>query len=598
MLLLAKLEETLVLRGRRFDLSANRYPGVVQPQGYVYLKEYRLDPFPVFVYQVEALEIEKRVFMVYGENTTVIEYAVRGACADCWLELYPLIAFRDYHATTHANDGLNPEVRTEPGRASVSPYYGLPTLHFAHDAASIETTAHWYFNLEYDRERERGLDFREDLFNPFVLKFDLTQRKSPTVIASTIAREAAAAPALRVAEIERRATLLQRAPRPDPLVSSLMLASDAFVVRRGPGRSVIAGYPWFADWGRDAMITLPGLTLVTGHPEIAKSILQAFARTVDQGMLPNRFPDSGEAPEYNTIDATLWMFAAVEALVRYTSDLRFVKAQLYETLRGIIDWHVRGTRYGIHVDADGCLATRGEQLTWMDAKVGDWVVTPRRGRPVEIQALWYNALRVMETLAGEFADDATRSRCSELAEQLRATFPRLFWNAATNCLYDVIDGERRDAAIRPNQIFTVSLAHTLLPGDQARSLVEVVERELLTPYGLRTLAPGDPNYHPRYEGDPRNRDGAYHQGTVWPWLLGPFITAYLKVHGRAPQTLAKATQFLAAFPEHLQTAGLGQISEIFDGDPPHRPLGCIAQAWSVAEILRALVEDVSGIPSR
>jgi len=315
-------------------------------------------------------------------------------------------------------------------------------------------------------------------------------------------------------------------------------------------------------------------------------------------MLPNRFPDSGEAPEYNTIDATLWMFAAIQSLVRYTSDLRFVKAQLYETLRGIIDWHVRGTRYGIHVDADGCLTARGEQLTWMDAKVGDWVVTPRRGRPVEIQALWYNALRVMETLASEFADAATRSRCSELAEQLRASFPRLFWNAATNCLYDVVDGERRDAAIRPNQIFAVSLAHTLLPDDQARSVVDVVERELLTPYGLRTLAPGDPNYHPRYEGDQRSRDGAYHQGTVWPWLLGPFITAYLKVHGRAPQTLAKAAQFLAAFPEHLQTAGLGQISEIFDGDPPHRPLGCIAQAWSVAEILRALVEDIAGIPTR
>ncbi len=591
MLLLSKIEETLVLCGRRFDLSANRYPGVVQPQGYVYLKEFRLDPFPIFVYQVEALEIEKRVFMVHGENTAVVEYSVRGACAECALELRPLIAFRDYHATTHANDALNPEVRTEPGRASVSPYYGLPTLHFAHDAASIDTSAHWYFNLEYDRERERGLDFREDLFNPLVLKFDLAQRGSATVIASTVAREAGAAPSLRVAEIERRATLLRRAPRPDPLVRSLMLASDAFIVRRGQGRSVIAGYPWFADWGRDAMIALPGLTLATGRPEIAKSILQAFARAVDQGMLPNRFPDSGEAPEYNTIDATLWIFASVEALVRYTSDLRFVKAQLYETLRGIIDWHVRGTRYGIRVDADGCLTTRGEQLTWMDAKVGDWVVTPRRGKPVEIQALWYNALRVMESLAREFGDAATQTRCAELAEQLRAGFSRLFWNPAAGCLYDVVDGERRDAAIRPNQIFAVSLAHALLPDDQARSVVEVVERELLTPYGLRTLAPGDPNYRPRYEGDQRGRDGAYHQGAVWPWLLGPFITAYLKVNGRAPETLAKAARFLAAFPEHLKIAGLGQISEIFDGDPPHRPVGCIAQAWSVAEILRVLIEE-------
>jgi predicted glycogen debranching enzyme len=594
-LLLAKLEETLVLCGRRFDLSANRYPGVVQPQGYAYLKEFRLDPFPVFVYQVEAIEIEKRVFMVHGENSTVVEYEVRGACAECSLELRPLTAFRDYHATTHANDALNPEVTTEPGHASISPYYGLPTLHFAHAAASIEIAAHWYFNLEYDRERERGLDFREDLFNPFVLKFDLAQHARATVIASTEARQASAAPALRMAEIERRAGLVRQVPRPDPLVRSLMLASDPFIVRRGDGHSVIAGYPWFADWGRDAMITLPGLTLVTGRPEIAKSILQAFARTVDQGMLPNRFPDSGEAPEYNTIDATLWMFAAVQALVRYTSDLRFVKDQLYEILRGIIDWHVRGTRYGIHVDADGCLTTRGEQLTWMDAKVGDWVVTPRRGKPVEVQALWYNALRIMEGLASEFDDAATCTRCAELAEQLRASFPRLFWNPQTGGLYDVVDGERRDAAIRPNQIFALSLAHTLLAEDQARSVLQVVERELLTPYGLRTLAPGNPNYHGRYEGDQRGRDAAYHQGTVWPWLLGPFITAYLKVHGRTPQTLAKAAEFLAAFAGHLRTAGLGQISEIFDGAAPHRPRGCIAQAWSVAEILRAMVEDISGI---
>jgi len=242
-LLLAKLEETLVLRGRRLDLSANRYPGVVQPQGYEYLKEFRLDPFPVFVYQVEALEIEKRVLMVHGENSTVVEYEVRGACAECTLELRPLIAFRDYHATTHANDALNPEVRTEPGRASVSPYYGLPTLHFAHDAASIETSAHWYFNLEYDRERERGLDFREDLFNPFVLKFDLAQHASASVIASTAVHEASAARALRVAEIERRAGLVRQARRQDSLVRSLMLASDAFIVRRGEGHSVLAGYP-------------------------------------------------------------------------------------------------------------------------------------------------------------------------------------------------------------------------------------------------------------------------------------------------------------------------------------------------------------------
>jgi predicted glycogen debranching enzyme len=587
--LLSKLEETVVVRGASYELSANRYPNVVHPQGYQYLKEFRLDPFPVFTFAVEDVEIEKRVFLVYGENTVIVEYELRGACSDCALELRPLIAFRDYHATTRANAALDTRVDIEPGCASLTPYPGLPTLHFAHNAHSIEAAGGWFYNFEYDRERERGLDFQEDLFNPLVWKFDLARQATATIIASTGPLDATLAPALRQAEMNRRAALAPAAISNDPLIRSLVCAADQFLVRRGEFHSVIAGYHWFGDWGRDTMIALPGLTLATGRPEVAKSILLECARSVDRGMLPNQF---AESEEFNSVDAALWMFAAVQALVRYDGDLSFVRDHIYQTLCGIIDWHIRGTRYGIRADADGLLACGAEnvQLTWMDAKVGDWVVTPRRGKPVEVQALWYNALRTLEGLAGKFYDTATRARCSILAERVRRAFTRLFWNEGNGCLYDVVNGEDRDASIRPNQIFAVSLPHNMLPDDKARQVVEVVERELLTPYGLRTLARGDPQYHAKYEGDQRSRDSAYHQGTVWPWLLGPFITAYRKMNGSGEEVRAQVARFLSDFPDHLRTAGLGQISEIFDGDAPHRPRGCIAQAWSVAEILRSVLE--------
>jgi predicted glycogen debranching enzyme len=592
MVLLSKLEETLVVRGERFELSANRYPGVIHPQGYQYVREFRLDPFPIVTYQVQDLEIEKRIFMVADENTTVVEYELRGTGAGCTLEVRPLIAFRDYHATTHANDALNAHVDTKDGCASVKPYGNLPALFLAHNAASVAPTGAWFYNFEFDRERERGLDFQEDLFNPLLLTFDLGTEARATIIASTERREAAQAPALRQAEIARRTGLLQRVSAKDPLVQSLVAAADQFIVRRGEFHSVIAGYPWFSDWGRDIMISLPGLTLATHRPDMAKSLLLGMTRYVDEGMLPNRFPDAGENPEYNTVDATLWFFAAVDAFVRHTGDVRFVKNHLYEKMVTIIAWHERGTRFGIHLGSDGCIESgnAGAQLTWMDAKVGDWVVTPRAGKPVEVQALWYNALLTLKKLARNFEDVSTGMHCMSLAHLARANFVRLFWNEQAGCLYDVLDGNNRDSSIRPNQIFAVSLPHSMLPLDKARRVVEVVERELLTPYGLRSLAPGDPHYRGRYEGDQRSRDSAYHQGTVWPWLMGPFITAYLRVNGRTKQTRDQVALWLAPLREHLHDAGIGQISEIFDGDPPHRPRGCIAQAWSVAEILRAAVE--------
>jgi predicted glycogen debranching enzyme len=341
------------------------------------------------------------------------------------------------------------------------------------------------------------------------------------------------------------------------------------------------------------MIALPGLTLVNGRPDIARNILAEFATHIDKGMMPNRFPDAGEAPEYNTVDATLWFFEAVRSFLQYTDDYEFVRTNLYPVLKDIMHWHAKGTRYQIHVDDDGLLFSGepGVQLTWMDAKIGDHVVTPRYGKPVEIQALWYNALRVTEHLATKFKEPNAQHEYGAMADKALAHFNAIFWNEHTGCLYDVVNGDNRDASIRPNQVIAISLPHTMLTNERAVSVLRVIERELLTARGLRTLSTKDPNYIGRYEGGPGSRDGAYHQGTVWPWLMGPYITAYIKTFGRkAGREFASA--WLKNFQEHLHEACLGQVSEIFDGDAPHKPRGCVAQAWSVAELLRAVVEDI------
>jgi len=605
--MLSKLEETLFIESQPFDLSANRYPGVVHPQGFRYLKQFRLDPFPVFTYEIEGIEIEKTVFMIHGENSTVVHYELKKnnhpeRIKNLRIDLRPLIAFRDYHSTTHENGAIDREIEQRPGLATFTPYQGLPSLQLAHNAIELRKTGDWYRNFEYDAERERGLDFSEDLFNPCVLRFDLRLRRQASVIASTEPHEVVQVAEYRQAEITRRRNVTVSSPvasqmEHDAFAQDLVNAADQFIVSRGDQKTVIAGYHWFSDWGRDTMIALPGLTLPTGRHDVARSILRTFAQHVDQGMLPNRFPDAGETPEYNTVDATLWFFEAARAYLAYTGDLQFIHDELYPVFADIISWHVRGTRYGIKVDSSGLLSSgeSGVQLTWMDAKVGDWVVTPRRGKPVEIQALWYNALCIMENLARKFADEPSQKRYRNMATVASWSFNRLFWNENAGCLYDVTNGAPPDPSIRPNQIFAVSLTHSMLSPERAKSVVEKVQEHLLTPYGLRSLASTDPQYRGRYTGSPVERDGAYHQGTVWPWLLGPFVTAYVKVNGGSGTARRQASEWLEPLRGHLTDGGLGHISEIFDGDAPQRPRGCIAQAWSVAEILRAYLEDVKGI---
>lgn len=596
MVLLSKLEETLVIGERRLDLSTNQYQGAIHPRGFELLNSFRLDPFPIFTFEVEGVQLEKSVFMPQDSNTVVAEYRVLNAPrkSALRLEIRPLIAFRDYHNLTHENGGLDPTLQQEPGMVSICPYDGAPRLYFAHNASQVEAHSDWYRQFFYAVEAERGLDALEDLFNPAIISFDISKGQQATIIASTEPQRAANAGRMRKSEIARREQIAASAPVDDPLARQLALAADQFIAKREDGYTIMAGYPWFTDWGRDTMISLPGLTLPIGRAEIAKGILHEFARHVDHGMLPNRFPDGNEAPEFNTVDATLWFFEAVRSYLDYTGDEKFVREELYGVLKDIIDWHVRGTRYNIRMLENGLLnaGEQGVQLTWMDARIGDWVVTPRSGKPVEIQALWFNALKVMEDLAARFGDGEPLKRFRTTSALVQWTFNRLFWNEERGCLYDVVNGGNPDGSIRPNQIFAISLHYSMLPRDRGAKVLEVVERELLTPYGLRTLNKQDPNYKGRYEGDPYHRDSAYHQGTAWPWLMGPFLSGYLKVHGSTEATRKHARELLRPLEQHFSEGCLGQISEIYDGSVPQFERGCFAQAWSVGQILQVLSEEI------
>ena len=587
--LLSKLEETLVVAGERFELSMNAYPGVISPEGDRFLRAFRPDPFPTWTYEAAGVTLTRTLFLAHGENTAVIRWSLEGAEGrDVRLEVRPLLAFRDYHALGHENGDWDTRLGLEPGRVTVRPYAAMPALGLAHDAAELDTSGFWYRHFEYERERERGFDFTEDLFGPFRLVYALGTMKHAVLVASTRERTASDADELQAREEARRARIAGR-PEDAAALRAFRRAADQFLVARGDDpepSTVIAGYPWFTDWGRDTMIALPGLALVTGRPDVAKRILATFAKHVDAGIIPNRFPDAGEEPEYNTVDATLWFVEAVRAYRAATGDEEFVR-ELLPVLLAIVDAHERGTRYGIRADVDGLLSSGadGVQLTWMDARVGDRVVTPRRGKPVEIQALWFNALSFLASLTAESGDAARAAHLATMAERARASFDALFWNEEAGCLYDVVDGETKDASIRPNQVLALSLAHPLVTGERAACVLATVERELLTPYGLRTLSHSDPRYVGRYEGGPEERDGAYHQGTVWPWLLGPFVLALVKSNGGAS---LKAAELLRPLIAWALGPGLGQLPEIFDGDAPQRAGGCFAQAWSVAQVIEAV----------
>ena len=622
-LLLSKLEEFLCLDGKETPLSTNIYPGTIYPEGYKNLVRFSLNPFPAFDYSINGIHIKKTVFMVHGENTTVILYQVQKTSrviSTEFLKVRVMIAFRDYHSVTHENLSLKNDCKILTNGVCVQPYHTLPPLYLFHNAHSGDNASFWYKNMEYPKEIERGLEAHEDHFSPFALHFDLNKGTDCYIVASTKEYGKVDVFGLLNRETSRRentcmaqsrhiktaptiSTPFQKADEEErkkftALVGSLLAASDSFIVKREDDKkSIIAGYHWFGDWGRDTMISLPGLTLVQGRFEDARKILLSYARYVDKGMIPNRFPDYGEHPEYNTVDASLWYIHAAYQYVLFTKDLKTIQKDLYGVLKEIVGYYEKGTRYNIHREADGLIyaGVEGEQLTWMDAKVGDWVVTPRKGKAVEINALWYNALKIMSFLAHEMNLPGESTGYDNLAGKVLKSFQEVFWYDEGQYLYDYIDGETRNSAIRPNQIFAVSLPYPMLSKTQQRRVVEVVKEYLLTPFGLRSLSPKDAGYIGHYCGNVYERDGAYHQGTVWAWLIGPYISAYAKAYAGEMDTVKYIKRLLLPFREHVSDAGLGTVSEIFDGDYPHIPRGCISQAWGVGEILRAYFEHVHGL---
>jgi len=596
--LLSRLDETVEANGETFDLGANRFPGAIHPRGFEHLARFQQELFPSWEYEIGTARLGKTIAALHlesDENATLVLYELEGGDAPILLTLRPFFAGRDFHSLTHANDAVHREGSFEEGTLRYQSYDDLPAVCVHVPGGEYAPHPDWWKRFEYGLERERGLDFEEDLFTPGAITVALAPGARLGVLISTVAPAGRNAWDLFDAERERREKLLAPFANSDPFTRTLALAADAFLVRRGAGLStVIAGYPWFSDWGRDSMIALPGLCLTTQRFDEAKGILRAFAENVSEGMLPNRFPDSGGgAPEYNTVDATLWFFVAAWSYLEATGDAAFLRDELMPVFADILAWHERGTRHGIRMENDGLLhaGEPGVQLTWMDAKVGDWVVTPRTGFPVEIQALWANALAITAELSERFGEQDRAVELRERAEQVRTRFAERFWNEEAGGLYDVVNEDGNDASVRPNQIFALSLPFPLLEGDRAERLLSVVESKLLTPRGLRTLAADDPRYRPIYVGGPLERDGAYHQGTVWPWLLGPFITALVRVRGEKGKRQGR--KILEELAPHLTEAGIGTVSEIFDADPPHVPRGCPAQAWSVAELLRAAVEVAS-----
>lgn len=562
--MLARVEEELVQESGSTALGACQYPSTVSPRGFENLEQFEAEPCATWRFCANGAGVEKQVYLVERRQAVVLRYR---ADRPVRLRVRPFLAFRDYHSLTQANSSLNQSTAVSAGRVRVEPYHGLPPLDF-HFAGRFESDPHWYHNTEYLEEMERGLDFREDLFSPGVLTLDLVPGEWASVCASVDGTQCGEPP---------------RAKR------------EAFVVQRADGKpTIIAGYPWFTDWGRDTMISLPGLLIAPGRLEEARDIIDNFLAYLNNGLLPNRFPDAGHLPEYNTADATLWMFQAMRQWLKAGGDRTFLRDVFYPAARSVIEWHHRGTSYNIHVDPeDGLLVagTPGTQLTWMDAKVGDWVVTPRHGKPVEINALWHSALRLMAEWGRAVDDDAHAEAYLEEADQVRASFRKAFWNESRQCLYDVLGPDGPVDKIRPNQIFAVSLPHTLLDLEHQQAIVRVVQRELLTPVGLRTLEPSDSEYKGRYQGSAWDRDGAYHQGTVWPWLLGPFIDAYFKAFGLTPETRAYCLGLVEKLEAGAAHGGcVTSIAEIYDGDEPRFPRGCPAQAWSVAEIARVRAE--------
>jgi predicted glycogen debranching enzyme len=598
MLLVSKLDECVILNGNRYDLGTNDYGDTISPSGFQWLVSFKKDLFPEWIFEVAGIRLRKTITMVYGENTTLIRYEVLAAPAPFTMELLPLIAARGYHQLQHAYNNIFWNVEFENGIFHNQPYDGAPDIYISVPGSTFRSVNKWYYHFNYAIEKYRGLDFTEDLFNHGIFTVELKDGDALDLMLSTENPKGKNTSALFEQEKIRKLSIIKGVT--GDLLRQLTGAADQFIVKREiPAdsdaaipvslKTVIAGYHWFTDWGRDTMISLPGLCLCTGRFEDAKKIIAVFAKSVSMGMLPNRFTDDKQPPEYNNVDGTLWYFNAVYAYLQTANDNNFILREILPVLKDIMEWHFKGTRYHIHVDSDGLLyaGEQGQQLTWMDARIGNWVVTPRMGKPVEIEALWFNALNIFAYLLKLNGEPAASKNILGKAEQARKSFEEKFWYAAGNHLIDLIDENGDpDATLRPNQIFAVSLPFHLVEGERARGIFEIVRSKLFTPVGLRSISPDDPKYVGHYGGSPYQRDASYHQGPVWSWLLGPYLEAGMKTYGETFRP--EAINIIDQFAGHMNEGCIGNVSEIFDGDAPHHPRGCVAQAWGVAETLRVI----------
>ncbi len=614
---LEKLDEEVHIADNIYPLGSNEFQNRIFPQGYKHLKEFAAAPFPSYVYYTNKVKVRKTIFLPYGKNVAVALYEVQnGNCDEAKLRIYPLLNMRHFHSVTARSKICEPILDQKNGDVNVE--FGDPnsTMIVRSVGGQYFAEKKWLEHIYYREEANRGESCLDDYFQSGFFEFKIKPESSSVFAAVTVGEKEMTA-ALRIMkempatqydvinlfekEMERREDFLakfysrhQYVPREDWL-SPLILGSDSFVVTgaRAEKKSVIAGYYWFECWGRDTFISLPGLMLINERYEDARKTFLNYAKHCKRGLIPNFLPDVAGEPAYNSVDASLWFLNALLQYLKYTGDLRFVKENLWETLKDIVENYVEGTLFGIHMSEDGLLSHAG-QLTWMDAVVNGKPVTPRKGKAVEIQALWYNALRTMNLLADKFDEHVEAERYLHMSEKTRKSFSEEFWNNKRNCLFDVTRNGEKDNSFRPNQIIAVSLDFAMLDDDRNKMIVDTVERELLTPFGLRTLEKNDARYFGIYEGNRQNRDTAYHNGTVWPWLLGPFTTAYLKANGCDEKKCHHALKHFLLPLFHAQATGAkpGMINEVFDGDPPHEPRGCIAQAWSTAEPLRAYVEHV------
>ncbi len=598
---LSTVMEELAAGALRYELATNEFPGAFSPRGIIYLSEFRNDVAATFIYHAGGMELTKEIMLAEAANTVAIRYTIRGGAAT--LRVRPFAALRDFHHLVEPDAADRITYQEVAGGVVVSdsrPAGHKLCLHAVD--AKFTPRPDWWHNFLYRVDLARGQEATEDLYSPGTFEYELADGQSCQLTATLDEPNPLDFQSARRCRRARLTELSESVgPAADECTRRLAMAADTFVARRTfadarRSATIVAGFHWFADWGRDAFLALPGLLLTTGRFDEAKGVFRTFASHLAGGLVPSRFDDHDGSPHYNSIDASLWFIIAAERYVQATADKAFWDELLMPTAHQILTAYRGGTDFGIHVDADGLLAgeTEQTQLTWMDAAAGADAITPRGGKAVEVNALWHSAHRILADRCAE-VDPPLASRYAERAKLIASAFTKSFWNERTGCLFDCIDGGRPDGSMRPNQIFAVSLPHSPLPQNKQAAVVQAVSRNLLTPYGLRTLSPDDERYQNRCTGPVDERDRAYHQGTVWPFLLGPFVEAYLKVNRGSSLAVAQARHWLLGIEDHLAAAGLGFISEIFDGDTPHCPRGCIAQAWSVAEILRAkkLIERCS-----